>query len=93
MNIKSVAITIIAVFFILAAGVMIFAEYCGSTLDGVKWAEEEYTVQSGDTLWEIAAGYCPQGVDLREWIHEVEKINGIDGYIYAGDKITVLIPD
>ena len=39
----------------------------------------DYTVKSGDTLWNIASEACPDGMDMREYIHEVSKMNGIEG--------------
>lgn len=55
----------------------------------VKYTEETYTVCAGETLWSIAEKYA-EG-DLRKWIYEVEKINGITAEIYQGDEITILI--
>lgn len=48
----------------------------------------DYTVKSGDTLWNIASEACPEGMDVREYIHEVSKMNGIeDGHIRPGQTI------
>ena len=84
---------IVAVLLLVALFIMVLLEFGASTMDGVEWKEATHIVQDGETLWDIAEECCPQGVDLREWIDEVEKINGIGDYIYAGDKITVLIPE
>ena len=47
-----------------------------------------YTVKSGDTLWNIASEACPEGMDVREYIHEISKMNGIDdGSIRPGQTI------
>ena len=48
----------------------------------------DYTVKSGDTLWNIASEACPVDMDVREYIHEISKINGIkDGSIIPGQTI------
>lgn len=48
----------------------------------------DYTVKSGDTLWNIASEACPEDMDVREYIHEVSKMNGIkDGSIRPGQTI------
>ena len=48
----------------------------------------DYTVKGGETLWGIASRNCPDDMDVREYIHEVSKINGIkDGAIHPGQVI------
>ncbi len=47
----------------------------------------EYRVTRGDTLWEIASGYCPDGMDKREYISRVSRINNIGSYIYPGEVL------
>ncbi len=65
----------------------------GSTMDGIEWQEEIYRVQSGDSLWTVSHNYCPDSVDRREWIDQVQRLNGLtSGVIYAGQELTVLAP-
>ena len=49
----------------------------------------EVTVHKGDTPWGIAKQYCPEGVDIREYLTWVEDANGIsfEEPIYPGMKI------
>ncbi len=51
----------------------------------------EITVQSGDTLWNLAEEFGPDGKDIREIVYEICRLNDIsaDG-IYPGQ--TILIP-
>lgn len=64
-----------------------------STMARVDWVEEEYRVQRGDTLWSIAGEYCPDNVDRRDWIAEVQELNGLsNSIIYPGQRLTVLVP-
>lgn len=63
------------------------------TMARVEWHEALYTVQSGDSLWSISRGYCPDNVDRREWIDAVQEINDLqDAIIYPGQRLIVLAP-
>ena len=61
------------------------------SMDGREWAEAVHVVESGETLWDMAQIYCPEDVDCRDWIERVTALNGIDGYIYPGEELVVLI--
>lgn len=37
----------------------------------------EVVVQSGDTLWDLAAIYGPDDQDIRNTVHTISRINGI----------------
>ena len=63
------------------------------TMKQIEWDEETYIVKSGDTLWTIADKYCPEIVDKREWIHEVQELNNLHGSIlHPGQRLKVLAP-
>jgi hypothetical protein len=48
-------------------------------------------VEKGDTLWDIASRYDPQG-DIRKLIFEIRKFNNMESYnIMAGSYIKVPI--
>lgn len=64
------------------------------TMDRVEWREELYTVERGDSLWAISRKYCPDNVDPREWIDEIQVLNHLpDATIYPGQSLIVLAPD
>lgn len=53
-----------------------------------------YTVKAGDTLWDIASTRCfANGVrdnyDVRRVVMVIQKINGIDSYIYPGQRLEI----
>ena len=60
-----------------------------------KFDIEYYSLQIeyGDTLYSLAEEYCNMEYsrDLRNWISDVKRINGIGDDIYFGDRITIPI--
>lgn len=52
------------------------------------------TVHTGDTAWSIARRYCPENVDIREYLDLCAAENGVTqwGMIYPGDTYTFLTP-
>lgn len=49
-------------------------------------------VEEGDTLWGIAAGVA-DGRDLREVIHEIERLNALSGPgLVEGQELAVPVP-
>ena len=50
----------------------------------------EMYIKSGDTLWDLAKKYTPQGKDLRKTIYEISILNGLDSAdIYPGQIIKI----
>lgn len=48
----------------------------------------EVVVHSGDTLWALGERYAPAGTDVRQWIFQVEALNGLrDGALQAGSVL------
>jgi nucleoid-associated protein YgaU len=53
----------------------------------------EIYVEEGDTLWEIADRNEFVGVDIRDVIYKIEKLNNLKGAsIDAGQKLIVPVP-
>lgn len=47
-------------------------------------------IESGDSLWSIAECYCPEDVEIRDYIKELKKMNGIKSdKIHTGNYLTV----
>ena len=80
--------TIAILMFISAAGTIIGANNAESLTRPVY---SEITVQSGDTLWNLADEFGPDDKDLREVVFAICEINDISAdSIYPGQ--TILIP-
>ena len=47
-----------------------------------------YTVQPGDTLWEIAEMYCPES-HTGNVVYKIERLNHIEADIYPGQVLEV----
>ena len=90
---NSPALAVIALVLFAVICILVLRAAFASTMARVDWVEEEYRVKSGDTLWSISGEYCPDNVDRREWIAEVQELNGLDSsVIYRGQRLTVLVP-
>lgn len=52
----------------------------------------EVEVSEGDTLWNIALNYLPEGTDVRKLVYDINQLNeNKTSYIYPGDIIKVPI--
>ena len=88
---KNVFFEIVFIFLFGCIVAIIFAQGTEDSMDGREWAEAVHVVESGETLWDISQIYCPEDVDRRDWIDRVTDLNGIDGYIYPGDELVILV--
>ncbi len=76
--------------------VILLTAACSSVLQGCesKYSGEViYTVEKGDTLWDIAKHYKPEGLNMSKYIHELRKLNDIGADIYPGQVITVPVAE
>lgn len=39
---------------------------------------KQIEIHTGDTLWEIASNYCPNNIDIREYVSEICETNDIN---------------
>ena len=45
-----------------------------------------YIYDSGDTLWEIAEEHCPDNMDVRDFMMEIKKANGMKSSVVYADE-------
>lgn len=50
------------------------------------------TVKSGDTLWDIAAANSNNTVDVREVIHAMKNLNGLDDSVVLTPGSQIKVP-
>jgi LysM repeat protein len=52
--------------------------------------KHSYEVELGDTLWNIASTHVHKGQDVREYINEVKKVNGLtNSILHEGQVINL----
>lgn len=63
----------------LVVGIVGWALYSGAGANAGA-PLDDYTVASGDNLWDIATSHYPASEDPRVRIEEIREINGLEGY-------------
>lgn len=58
-----------------------------------QFKQQNYIVTKNETLWSIAEQYAPNDEDPREYIHDLEKINGNIKVLNIGQKINILVEE
>ena len=87
---NTVAVALLLVVLVLVS-ILLLNHVFRSTMDAVDWQEGIYRVERGDSLWSISGRYCPDSVDRREWIEEIQALNDLsDGTIRPGQKLIIL---
>lgn len=73
---------------VVIAGIVL---YVGHTGAASVVAIETYTVEKGDTLWDIAKEHAPRNMDVRDYIYRLRKINDMhaSATIYPGQELAL----
>jgi len=76
---------------LLAAVCSVFLMVGGSAgADSPTPAPIEYVVESGDTLWEIAAAIAGPDQDVRHLIADISRLSGVEaGSIFPGQILLI----
>lgn len=60
--------------------------------DKHTWETIQYKVQPGDSLWKLSETFCPEDVDKRDWITNVQNLNGFSTSLLAvGQTIEIYV--
>ena len=89
-NKKKFIKSILVILFILITFILIISINFKSK--EVISTEFDYIVSKGERLWDIAEQYKRPDQDIREYIYEIKKLNGLDeSTIYEGQTIKVIL--
>jgi LysM repeat protein len=72
----AVLLTTVALGVVLLLANAVFASDGASGDDPADWVEHQ--VVTGDTLWDIAAGYTAAGGDVRRTVYDIRRANGLE---------------
>lgn len=57
----------------------------------VEWDYFTYTVNRGDNLYDLAEQYCPEDMDIRNYVYTVRDINdGLSPVLSVNQKIILI---
>ena len=74
-------------------GILASALYAGSNA-GAEAPPIYYTVEPGDTLWEITVEHYPPSEDPRPIIEDIRETNDISGYqVHPGMRLELSSPE
>jgi Tfp pilus assembly protein FimV len=64
---------------LLAVSAVVYILYANAGADAGT-TPVSYTVEYGDTLWEVATGHYPSSEDPRAVIEAIRQVNDLEGY-------------
>ena len=79
--------------FIIALGIgaLGFMNALKSSFNESEYEVINYTVESGDTLWNLGLQFKAEYTDVRDWIEAVKMLNGINADLSIGQNIQVYV--
>ncbi|CAH8246827.1 LysM peptidoglycan-binding domain-containing protein [Paenibacillus melissococcoides] len=85
------AILLFGLLFLLCAGIVQAWGDDDTVSEQPSVVTERVLVQPGDSLWEIATVYKPNGMDTREYIHKIIQLNELRGHTLQSG-IVIVVP-
>lgn len=84
----AVLLTTVALGVVLLLANVVLASEGGPGGDPDGW--EQHLVVTGDTLWDIAAGYTPAGGDVRHTVYDIRQANHLESAsIFPGQVLQI----
>ena len=83
---------IFTMIFLIGIALILFSILSISGVYSISTVEnfEEYCIKKGDTLWEIAIEFAPEGYDTRKFIYDIKEHNNMESsMIYKGEKLFI----
>lgn len=59
----------------------------GSAPASAPGAPRAIVIQPGQTLWDVAERYAPEGIDPRAYVDALGRLNELEGSLMAGARI------
>lgn len=73
---------------LVALGALLMFDLPSALAGGEQGSEAAVTVEAGDTLWEYAQQYAPEGVSEQEYIAQIRSLNHLPtARVTAGEEI------
>lgn len=86
------AFSLVIVMILCAFATHLFGERGVQASEGKDGKPAYVYVESGDSLWSIAAEHAGGSKDLRKYVYDMKRVNGLrSSTIYEGQKL--LLPD
>ena len=74
---------------LLVAGWLLAGGTGNTAVVSAEGAPKSVVVAEGQTLWELAAAYAPDGIDKRAYVDALLELNKLSGPPAAGAKISL----
>lgn len=72
---------------VAVAGAVLLGGAGESAVSSMPGAPDAVVLRQGQTLWDLAVRYAPDGVDPRAYVEELERINGLHASVPAGMRL------
>jgi Tfp pilus assembly protein FimV len=75
------------IFVLVVAGWLLAGGVGNSAIASRDGSPSRITLQSGQTLWDVADRYAPAGIDPRAYVDALLRMNNIEGAPQSGQRL------
>jgi len=72
---------------VMSCGLLLATGPSGTATASRDDAPRAVVMRSGDSLWDLAERYAPEGIDPRAYVDAVLSLNGMSGSPEAGQRV------